>query len=373
MVEKKPVGLVCLLNQTGRIEEVHYQQELGKNISAVKDTPLEDILIDVSRSGITKVIQLAQKRKNCTFKMENLKVAIFADKTNSVLLVLKDTSTISSFVAIVNPTLPEPLQRLVNQRIDELLYNHCALSEKKATQYTALLGEYKEFIYRVSHDLKAPIRGINKLVEWLVEELEKDNLTEDVRDYLRLLGEKSKSLSELLEGLLIVSRAVLGPESWTKVYLDEYFFSIVHRIFSESQVAFVLDVPHRDCLLETNQLGNALKHLILTTLENMGNESEGILSLTIEVDEDRFTITVEDNGPSRPNDLDMANRSFSKSHKQGKEQKIDLMVFQKIIQLQGEQTANYTSTLSNGFGNRIVFTWPIKIDHVSPNQSTDYQ
>ena len=63
-----------------------------------------------------------------------------------------------------------------------------------------------QFAYIASHDLKAPLRGIANLSQWVEEDLG-DRLTDKVRDHLQLLRGRVHRMEALIEGILDYSRA----------------------------------------------------------------------------------------------------------------------------------------------------------------------
>lgn len=80
-----------------------------------------------------------------------------------------------------------------------------ALLEKRVHERTAQLtdsnAQLEAFAYTVSHDLKAPLRGIQGFSQALLEDY-KDNLDERGRDYLQRIGNGILRMQTLIENLL---------------------------------------------------------------------------------------------------------------------------------------------------------------------------
>ena len=65
--------------------------------------------------------------------------------------------------------------------------------------------ELKDFAYIVSHDLKAPLRGIISLADWLVTDY-CDRLDDEGQEMLELLEQRVRRMGELIDGVLAYSR-----------------------------------------------------------------------------------------------------------------------------------------------------------------------
>ncbi|MBW4683412.1 MAG: PAS domain S-box protein [Microcoleus vaginatus WJT46-NPBG5] len=85
--------------------------------------------------------------------------------------------------------------------------------EKKAEELARLSEalersnkELEQFAYVTSHDLKAPLRGIASLSEWIEEDLA-EHLTRESREHMILLRGRVHRMEALIEGILQYSRA----------------------------------------------------------------------------------------------------------------------------------------------------------------------
>ncbi len=92
----------------------------------------------------------------------------------------------------------------LQSRADELARTTSVLAQTAASLETRN-QELNQFAYVVSHDLKAPLRAIANLSEWLEEDLSA-HLTDDTRHQMTLLRGRVHRLENLINGLLQYSR-----------------------------------------------------------------------------------------------------------------------------------------------------------------------
>lgn len=129
-------------------------------------------------------------------------------------------------------------------------------------------ADLQEFAHVVSHDLKAPLRGIASLAQWLKEDYGPVLGPEGV-EQLELLGARSRRMQGLIDGILqysqwgrkqmnvdvvsvkdVVGRVVdaLAPPPAIRIHIDGVFPSIVYNQIQLEQVF-------------QNLIGNAIMHM----------------------------------------------------------------------------------------------------------------
>lgn len=196
---------------------------------------------------------------------------------------------ISYLVSLVNRA--EQVTRLVDERTEQLVDAVSALNQevgerRNAEQQLKTLNdtlelrvkartaeaetraqELEQFAYVTSHDLKAPLRAIGNLADWIQEDLQ-DTLDELVRENLHLLQDRVRRMHGLIEGLLEYSRVGQIESSISLVDTAELLAEIVDTLSPPEgfEVHVSADMPtfQADRLqlhqVFANLIGNSLKH-----------------------------------------------------------------------------------------------------------------
>ncbi|MGE0873009.1 MAG: ATP-binding protein, partial [Kofleriaceae bacterium] len=122
--------------------------------------------------------------------------------------------------------------------------------------------ELEAFSYSVSHDLRAPLRGIDGFSQALVED-EAPNLTDRGKDYLRRIRAAAQRMAELIDDLLQLSRVSRSDFKKERVDLS----ALVGTVLGELQRAD----PERkvELIIQRNVFAIADARLIRITLENL--------------------------------------------------------------------------------------------------------
>lgn len=79
-------------------------------------------------------------------------------------------------------------------------------AEKAAAAMAEAYRQLDQFAYVASHDLKAPLRGIANLAQWIQDDAA-ERLSGDSVEHLRLLQGRAQRMEALIDGILAYSRA----------------------------------------------------------------------------------------------------------------------------------------------------------------------
>jgi PAS domain S-box-containing protein len=155
--------------------------------------------------------------------------------------------------------------------------------------------ELDQFAYVASHDLKAPLRGIANLSQWIEEEVG-SGINDQAKEYLTLLRGRIHRMEGLIEGILSYSRAGRakhGAEDVdVKTLLDDLIELVAPPDGAEINIAGPMPVLHTERL----PLQQVLLNLITNGLKYAGDERARITISAREAGE-FYQFSVTDNGP----------------------------------------------------------------------------
>ena len=145
-------------------------------------------------------------------------------------------------------------------------------AEEKAQQLlqdlTSANEELTNFAYVVSHDLKAPLRGIGSLADWLAHDYS-DKFNDEGKEHMRLLINRVHRMGALIDGILQYSRVGRIKEAAVPVKLDEVVAEVVDLLAPPENIKVtvmpglptVVGEPTRIQQLFHNLVSNAVKYM----------------------------------------------------------------------------------------------------------------
>jgi PAS domain S-box-containing protein len=140
-------------------------------------------------------------------------------------------------------------------------------ADRAAAAATEAYRELDQFAYVASHDLKAPLRGVANLAQWIEEDAGERLDAESIR-HIRMLMGRVHRLEGLIDGILAYSRAGRTPRAAETVDSGNLVRSVVDLLAMppgvEVEVAPEMPVLEAERLLLEqvfmNLIGNAVKH-----------------------------------------------------------------------------------------------------------------
>ena len=178
--------------------------------------------------------------------------------------------------------------------------------EAKQAELLRSNNDLEQFAYVASHDLKAPLRAIELLVQWIREGLDGYDAN-NVQQNLALLGRRTQRLNRLLDDLLAYSRA--GRKVGDYRQTDSHGLVLDAIQLTNPPPAICVSIDGRLPTFDTypapleqvfrNLIGNAVKH-------HPG--PQGRITVSCEEHDDYYLFAVQDDGVGIP--MEYAQRVF---------------------------------------------------------------
>ena len=155
--------------------------------------------------------------------------------------------------------------------------------------------ELKNFAYVVSHDLKAPLRAIGSLADWISTD-QAEKLDAEGKEHLRLLVQRVRRMDSLIDGILQYSRVGRVREAVVAVDVNDVVQEALAmlappphiRVEVAPELPTIRAERTRILQLFQNLLSNAIKYL---------DKPEGLIRIGSVAHDQDWEFSVSDNGP----------------------------------------------------------------------------
>jgi light-regulated signal transduction histidine kinase (bacteriophytochrome) len=246
-------------------------------------------------------------------------------------------------------------EQALRSRADELARLSTVLAQT-TSNLEKRNAELDQFAYIVSHDLKAPLRAIANLAQWLEEDLA-HCLTEETRHQMDLLQGRVHRMEALINGLLQYSRVGRFRTELELVDMDLLLAEVIDSlapppeftvtVMPEMPTLWIERVPLAQIF--ANLIGNGIKH---------HHRRDGQIVISAQEHPDSYEFAVADNGPGiAPEFHEKVFVIFQTLEPRDKVEStgVGLAIVKKIIEDKGG-TIVLESAPSQGATFR--FTWP---------------
>ncbi len=176
-----------------------------------------------------------------------------------------------------------------------------ARSEKRLKQRTVQLElanqELDDFAYVASHDLRAPLHGIDSLASFVQEDME-GKLPEESGRHLNLMRARIQRLHSLLDSMLEFSR--VGRDNVEPVWAALHPLIVSSASLIESPgFELVFNVENTDVLLTTTPFEQVVRNLVDNAIKHHDRAS-GTVWISASVKNEVIHLEVTDDGPGIP-------------------------------------------------------------------------
>ena len=342
------VDAIVTIDETGIIERINFAAERlfgyaeaeisGKNISMLMPSPYREMhdsyLARYRQTGEKRIIGIGRevvglRKDGSVFPMELSVAEMYFGHRRMFTGIVRDISQ----------------RKLGEERTAALMQEISSANE-----------ELTSFAYVVSHDLKAPLRAIGSLADWLSTDYA-DKFDDEGREHMRLLISRVHRMGALIDGILQYSRVGRVKEAQVDVDLNR----LVHDVIDMLTPPDTMTVTVRDTLpavrAEPTRIQQVFQNLISNAIKYM-DKPAGTIEIGC-VDEGAYwRFSVRDNGPGI--DTRHFERIFQLFQTLAPRDKIEstgvgLALVKKIVEMYGGRVDVESKT---GAGSTFSFTLP---------------
>lgn len=155
--------------------------------------------------------------------------------------------------------------------------------------------ELKNFGYVVSHDLKAPLRAISSLADWLSTGYA-DKFDDEGREHMRLLISRVHRMDSLIDGILQYSRLGRVKETIVAVELNHLVQKVIDLLAPPENITVNIENSLPTVMAEPTRIQQVFQNLISNAIKYMA-KPEGEIRVACIADGKHWKFSIADNGP----------------------------------------------------------------------------
>ena len=250
---------------------------VGKNVSMLMPSPYHEAhdgyLAHYMQTGEKKIIGIGREvvglRKDCTTFPMDLAVGEMRYGVRRMF-----TGTVRDISA----------RKQAEEQRDRLLRELESANE-----------ELKNFGYVVSHDLKAPLRAIGSLANWLSTDYA-DKFDDEGKEHMRLLISRVHRMDGLIDGILQYSRVGRVKEVAVAVELNQLVREVIDLLDPPNNIAVSVENSLPTVMAEPTRIQQVFQNLLSNAIKYM-DKPEGEIRIACGAEGKQWKFSITDNGP----------------------------------------------------------------------------
>ncbi len=155
--------------------------------------------------------------------------------------------------------------------------------------------ELKEFAYIISHDLKAPLRAIGSLVDWIYADYQ-GKFDNQGKEMLDLIVGRVKRMNDLIDGVLQYSRVGRIKENKMTINLNKIIEEVLETLAPPSHVHVEIKNKLPSIYSERTRIKQIFQNLINNAIK-YNDKPRGEIRISCSANNGHWKFGVTDNGP----------------------------------------------------------------------------
>lgn len=254
----------------------------------------------------------------------------------------------------------QAILRQANETLEESVEQRTKALGRTNNDLQKVNKELKDFAYIISHDLKAPLRAISSLTNWIIEDYQ-TSFDEDGQEQMNLLQNRVTRMYQLLEGILRYSRIGRGKEELEVLEMNELVQEVITVLLpsQDFEISIVSDLP--PVFADRTKVHQIFQNIISNAIK-YNDKAVGEVKISSETDTEKgmHYFHISDNGKGIPEeDFERVFKIFQtlEVDKDSAESTgVGLTLVQKIIKKYG---GNISVKSKVGEGTTFTFSLPI--------------
>ncbi|MFT5121446.1 MAG: two-component system sensor kinase FixL [Candidatus Omnitrophota bacterium] len=258
-----------------RITGYSAEETLGKNCRFLqgddRNQPQIDLLRDAMKKGTMCDVVFRNYRKDGSLFYNELHMAP----------ILDDKGSVSHFVGIQN----DVSERIARQKERDQIIRQL----KKANH------ELEDFSHIVSHDLRAPLRGIESLALMINADFG-ESMDPQASNLFKLMQQRVARMNALIENILEYSSTGRSGEPELQISINDLVKEVIDALAPPAHIQFEIEEALPAIHGQTTQTYQVFQNLIGNAIK-YNDKEEGHIKVSCKSQEDYWEIAITDNGP----------------------------------------------------------------------------
>jgi PAS domain S-box-containing protein len=268
-----------VLTELEKLKNVYQLSTVEGAVVPVEEWPLRRVLRGESLQDLELRVSRTDRSWEGFFSYSGA-ISCYDEDKGLAFLIIKDITQRKNAEAALWDAKTN-LEHKVNERTSQLL---------------AKSKELENFCYSVSHDLRAPLRGIDGYSRLLLED-HHDSLSEEGRSFLMNVRAATKNMSALIEDLLAYSKLERRKLSTMAIRLSSFMSNMLDLYKGEMEkVRITVEVDDLEVHADPDGLAIVLRNLIDNAMKFSQYVPQPEIGIRAHAAEGFCVLAVKDNG-----------------------------------------------------------------------------